>query len=102
MGYILLMSWQEQSRSSETVGVRLPYLRKNKLMPYPRHPQYSSPLPRPRKDFNLSTNHCSLPPYDPQHDSNLVYFFEKPTNRKIMDELSQVQKQKSRRQSPRT
>ena len=40
------------------------------------------PLKKPR-DFNLCTANTKLPKYDPMHDKNLAYFFDKPANKKL-------------------
>jgi hypothetical protein len=64
-------------------------------MPYPQR-QTRRPEPHANRsvlpEFDLHTNHVPLPRYEPAHDRNLVYFFDKASNRRILDDLKLLER----------
>ena len=62
--------------------VKLPYLDKGDR-PRLKSSTRNLLLPEPPQ-FDLSTSNSKLPQYNPENDANLKYFFDKPSNKKIL------------------
>ena len=43
-----------------------------------------------------------MPKYDPEKDKNLAYFFDKPTNRKLLEDLKEAERSKHKSKLSRT
>jgi hypothetical protein len=79
-------------------SVKLPYLRPSKPMTYFQEETSHSSSPA-RKDFNLFINHAKMPEYDAALDKNCGYFFDKTVNRKLLEDLREAEKSKSKRRA---
>ena len=73
------LSQSKNFQESEST-VKLPYLKSGKPLVYlSDEPSHSH-----RGSFNNHATKAELPRYDPEKDKNLSYFFDKPSNRKLL------------------
>jgi hypothetical protein len=79
----------------------LPYLQANSQMPMPYQPKKKKHVSLHRH-FDLNLNYVSIPRYSALEDKNLVYFFDKAKNKRLLEELREEEVRKKKRSEPKT
>ena len=65
--------------------MKLPYLDSHQMIASQSGKPKRHTLVQP--SFDLRTNHASIPRYSAPDDRNMAYFFDKPSNRKMLEQL---------------
>lgn len=70
-------------------------------MPLPSQSRYKKNTSI-HQNFDLNTNYVSIPRYSAIEDKNLIYFFDKMKNRKLLENLREQEIKKKNKKSPNT